>query len=110
VDAEGVIDTAGSGAQLLSNLTSQGSFTATGADLGFIPSARTLAGKYNLEWWQSAPRLRLTAVNLRTADDSFTGKGSTEEDGRIVVLLSNGSKEVRVSGTLANLRLEETAP
>jgi hypothetical protein len=110
VDAEGVIDTNGSGAQLLSNMTSQGSFMVTGADLGFVPSARTFSGKYNLEWWQSAPRLRLTAVNLRTADDNFTGKGSTEEDGRIVVLLSSGSKEARVSGTLGNMRLEETAP
>ncbi len=110
VDIEGVFDTNGSGAQLLSNLTSQGSFTVTGADLGFVPSARTLAGKYGLEWWQSAPRVRLTAVNLRTRDETFTGKGSTEEDGRIVVLLSSGSKEVRVSGTLTNLRLEEPTP
>jgi hypothetical protein len=67
---------------------------------------RSVAGSYNLAWWQSAPRLRLTSLNLRTDDETYTGRGATQEDGRLIVLLSNGSREMRMTGSLARLKIE----
>jgi hypothetical protein len=70
LDAEGTLEAAGLGPQLLSSL-------------------------------------RLTDLSLRTEDDIFTGSGSIEEDGRLLLLLTNGNREMRMSGTLATLKWEE---
>jgi hypothetical protein len=109
VDAEGTAETSGTGLELLANLTSQGTFTGAGLDLGAEEPFHTAAGAYSLEWWQAAPRLQLTGLNLRTEDETYTGRGTTQDDGRLVILLSNGSKEMRMSGTLATLKVEEAA-
>jgi hypothetical protein len=65
-----------------------------------------VAGAYSFSWWQAGPRLLLTALNLRTEDETYTGRGATQDDGRLVILLSNGAKEMRMSGTLAKLKVE----
>jgi hypothetical protein len=48
-------------------------------------------------------------VSLRDTEDTYTGNGATEENGHVNVLLSNGTREIRVSGPLARLRVEEAA-
>ena len=58
---------------------------------------------------ETAPRLRLTGLNLRTEDETYTGRGATQDDGRLVILLTSGAKEMRMSGTLAKLKVEEAA-
>jgi len=106
LDAEGTLETFGTGTQLIANLTSEGAFTGTAVDLGTFAPLRGLSGAYNLAWPQGIPRLRLTSLNLRTEDETYTGRGATQPDGRLVILLSSGSKEMRMSGSLANLRVE----
>ena len=106
VDAEGTLDTAGTGEQLLANLTTEGTFTGSALDFGTVAPWRTVSGSCNLAW---SPRLRLTGVNLRMEDETFTGRGSTQDDGRLVILLTSGTREMRMSGTLANLKLEDAA-
>ena len=108
-DVEGTFETAGFGAALLANVTSEGSFAASGVDFGPASPFRAAAGAYSLEWWQGAPRLRLTGLTLRTADGAFTGRGATQDDGRIVILLSDGVREMRLTGAITNLRVEEPA-
>jgi len=106
LDGQGVIETSGTGLQLVTNLTADGTFTGTGFDFGGL-TGRAVSGNYSLAWGLTAPRLRLTALNLRTDDDTYTGRGATQDDGRLLVLLSDGSKELRVSGPWDKLRLEE---
>lgn len=109
LDAEGQITTSGMGGQLLANLTSSGSFTGAGLDFGSLPPLRSISGDYRVKWAPSAPRWNLTNLSLRTDEDAFTGHGATEDDGRLLIVLTSGDKEMRVSGTLAKLRLEEPA-
>ena len=104
VDAEGTFETSGTGGQLLANLASEGTFTGAALDFGTLSPWRTVSGTYIL-----TPRLRLSDVNLRTEDESYTGRGSTQDDGRLLILLTNGAKEMRMTGPLAKLRLEESA-
>jgi hypothetical protein len=106
LDAEGTLETSGVGAQLLSNLTSDGAFTGAGIDLGADALCRTVSGTYTLEWWRAAPRLRLTSLSVRTGDDTYTGRGATQDDGRLVVLLTDGAREVRISGPLAKVKVD----
>jgi hypothetical protein len=105
-DVDGTVETAGFGAALLANITSEGVFSASGVDFGPASPFRAASGNYSLEWWQGLPRLRLTGLSLRTADGAFTGRGATQDDGRIVILLSDGTREMRLTGTLTNLRVE----
>ena len=109
VDVEGTLATSGTGTQLLANLTSEGTFTGAGVDFGADPPFRAVTGAYSLEWWQSAPRLRLTGLSLRADGETYTGRGATQDDGRLTILIANGAREIRMSGTLAKLKVEEQA-
>ena len=104
IDAEGTLETSGTGAQLLANLTTEAKFTSSALDFGTVAPWRNVSGSANLAW---SPKLSLTGLSLRTEDDAYTGRGTTQDDGRLVVMLSNGSKEMRMSGTLDRLRIEE---
>jgi hypothetical protein len=106
LDADGTVETSGTGSQLLVNLKSEGNFTGAGLDFGTPEACRGISGSYNLVWLQTVPRLRLTGLNLRTEDDTYTGRGATQDDGRLVIVLTSGSKELRMSGTLAKLKVE----
>ena len=101
VDAQGVIETSGAGAQLMANLTSEGTFTGTALDFGSL-QWRNVAGSYQL-----GPRLRLTGLRVSIDDETYTGRGTTSEDGRLAIVLNNGTKDLRMSGTLARLRVDE---
>jgi hypothetical protein len=106
LNLEAAVDTFGTGTQLLTNLNAQGVFSGTNFELAGLAPLRTAAGTYNLSWWQSGPRLRILALNLRTDEETYTGRGATQDDGRLVVLLTSGGKEMRMTGTLAKLRIE----
>jgi hypothetical protein len=106
VDTQGTLETSGTGLQLLAGLTADGTFMGSNVDFGALTPCRTVSGNYSLTSPQGAPRLRLTGLNLRTADETYTGSGATQEDGRIVILLTNGAKELRMSGPLAKIKVE----
>jgi hypothetical protein len=106
LDAQGTLETSGVGAQLLANLTSEGAISGAALDLGTSLTWR-MSGSFSLAWPQTTPKLRLTALNLRTGDESYTGQGGTLENGRLVLLVSNGAKEMRISGLPGKLRVDE---
>ena len=97
IDADGVIGTSGTGGQLLSRIRSQGSFSGNGFDIG-----QTASGCYLLE----GPRLRLTELQLQVGPDLYIGRGSMQDDGRLLLQLSSGARQLRVTGTLAQLVVE----
>jgi hypothetical protein len=107
LDAEGTLDSSGTGVQLLANLSSQGFFVGSALDFGAPGPWRAVSGNYNLTWSPAAPRLHLTSLSLRNADETYTGSGATQADGKMIILLTNGTREVRVTGTLDKLRVEE---
>ena len=106
IDADSQLETFGTGMQLLTNATAEGTFSAAAIDVGTLPLLRSVTGGYNFSWWQAGPRLLLTGLNLRTEDETYTGHGATQDDGRLVILLTNGAREMRMSGTLAKLKVE----
>jgi hypothetical protein len=107
VDADLTMDTRGLGPELLANLQAKGNFDARGLDLPDLPPFRAVAGSFALGWANAAVRLAFPELQLATAAGVYTGSGLTQADGRLIILLSNGNKELRMSGTLAQLRLEE---
>jgi hypothetical protein len=106
LDAEGVLETSGTGRQMLANLTSDGAFTGTGLDLGSPGPFRAASGGYSLGFAQGALRLKLATLNVRTQDESFTGRGATQDDGRLLIILNDGDREVRMSSLLGKVKAE----
>ena len=107
VDADTVTESSGTGAELLARLHSSGTFEAHGVELEALPDLESVAGGYDLVWSQPTPLLRFTGLQLVAGDDTYTGQGATQSDGRLSILLSSGVKEMRMSGTLAELRVDQ---
>jgi hypothetical protein len=97
VDADGVIEAAGTGRDLLARVRSEGSFTGRGFDF-----CRSATGCYRLE----GQRLRLTELQMQVGSELFIGRGATQDDGRLLLQLSSGAKQMRISGPLAQLVVE----
>ena len=106
LDAEGTVDAAGAGTQLLASLVSEGTFSGTGFDFGQPTPYRAASGAYALIWSQGAPRFKLTSLSLRAEDDTYTGYGATQDDGKLLLVLTDGTKEIRMSGPPMKLKLE----
>ena len=91
---------------LATSLTGEGSLTGAGIDFGGL-MGRSFSGNYALNWSAAGPRVRLTGVSLRTDEDTFTGRGGTQDDGKILIVLTNGVKELRLGGTFDKLKVED---
>jgi len=94
------VDTAatlqGTGERLLSSLRATGTFTATAAE----ESVDQLTGRYSLAWAKPVPRLSLTAVRLQSSSDIYKGEGNLQEDGTVLLQLSNATRQARLAGPL----------
>jgi hypothetical protein len=109
LDAQLTADTAGIGSQLLTNLKAEGTLSGAALDFGTAQPWRCVSGAFNLAWGNAAPKLRFTALNMRTGDDVYTGQGATQDSGRLVVTLTNGPKEMRLTGSPTSLKVEDLA-
>lgn len=109
IDADGVLETHGMGAELLANLRSTGTFNGHALELGTMPPLKSVTGTYRLAWGKPEPRLRFWDLHIATGEEIYTGTGATQEDGRLLIQLSSGDREMRMSGTLAKLNLDEPA-
>jgi hypothetical protein len=72
-----------------------------------VPDLESVSGAYDLVWAHAAPVWRFTDLQLISGDETYTGQGGSQPDGRLLFLLSSGSKEMHMSGTLAELRLDQ---
>jgi hypothetical protein len=86
--------------ELLAGLHSTGTFVARGLEMDALPDLGDVSGAYDLRWARMAPLVRFTDLQMVSGEDTYTGQGATQADGRLVFLLTSGSKEMRVSGTL----------
>jgi hypothetical protein len=109
VNGESIVQTSGTGRELLTNLRSGGVFSGRAVQLPTSTDAATLKGAYELRWTSSGPRIRLAGLQLATAAAAYTGQGRTGEDGRLIVELASGARELRMSGPLAKLQMDGVA-
>jgi hypothetical protein len=107
VDAETVLESSGTGLELLARLHSSGAFVARGLEMEALPDLESVSGAYDLVWAQMAPILHFTDLQLVSGDETYTGQGATQPDGRLLFQLTSGSKEMHMSGTLAQLRVDQ---
>ena len=107
VDAETVLESSGTGAELPAHLHSAGTFAASGLELDALPDLESVSGFYDLVLAQAGPILRFSDLQLVLGSDTYTGRGATQPDGQLLILLTSGAKEMHMSGTLTQLRRDE---
>jgi hypothetical protein len=71
-----------------------------------MPALESVKGAFRLVWAKPEPRLRFWDLQLTSDGEVYTGAGATQEDGRLVIQLASGAKEMRMRGTLARLQVE----
>lgn len=106
LDVDGTVDAEGAGLDLLSSLRAQGTFR--GQAIAFSPEVefRRAAGRFELRIVGGTPRIKLSELEVMQGNDAYTGEGSTQGDGKLVLDLVNGGRQVRYTGTPVSLLLE----
>jgi AsmA family len=100
LDIAGDLQTRGSGEDLLLNLRSKGTFEGRGIMLAPDADVREVSGSYRVGDSVGVPRLLLTNVQVLQGSDTLVGQGASQADGRIVLELASGRKQVRLTGML----------
>jgi len=100
LDIDGELAAGGVSLSLLTNLRSNGTFE--GRDIVLAPDAEVseISGSYRVVTSSGLPRLLLTGVQVSQGTDTLSGQGSSQPDGRIVLELASGRKQVRLTGML----------
>ncbi len=100
LDLDGEFVTRGTGADLLLNLRSTGTFEGRGIVLAPDAEMRAVSGSYRVAAANGIPRLLLSNVQVSQGADTLTGQGASQPDGHLVLELTTGRKQVRLTGML----------
>jgi hypothetical protein len=100
LDVDGELETSGIGADLLLNLRSKGTFEGRGIVLAPDAEMRAVSGSYRVAAANGIPRLLLSNVQVSQGADTLTGQGSSQPDGHLVLELTSGRRQVRLTGML----------
>jgi AsmA family len=97
LSVEGSASTEGLGAEV--NASAQGEGTFTGEDISFAPDAgfETIAGNFVLS---PGLRVKLTDVQISQGLDTYSGQGTTQPDGKLLLELTGARRQLRLLGTL----------
>ena len=109
LEAEVAVNTSGVGELLQANLRSDGSFTGRGFEVSPLDEFDSISGCYTLEWAKPVPHLQFSDLRMSSGTEVFSGKGAMQDDGRLLIQLSNGTRQLNMTGTLAQLRVDEGA-
>ena len=100
LDFSGKIESAGLGLDLLSNVHAEGSLRGRG--ILFSPEAefRSVTGRFEMKMAQGEPRWKLSDLDLIQGAETYSGEGTTQPDGRLVLELASRGRQVRYTGTM----------
>ncbi|MEO8658602.1 MAG: AsmA family protein [Bryobacteraceae bacterium] len=105
VDVDGSLETAGLGTDLWLNLTSAGSLIARSFQAGG-DEIKSVVGTYDFSVVRGAPRFQMTDIELVQGQDTYSGQGGTQTDGRLQFELASGHQKMRLAGTLSPFQVE----
>ena len=94
VDFKGRISADGNGPALWASIKAEG--TLQGRAIAFSPDAefRRASGRFQMNMTATGPRWKLSGLKLIQGNDSLSGEGATQADGRLVLDLSSGGRQV----------------
>jgi len=94
LDFKGSVTAAGSGAALLASVKAEG--TLRGRSITFSPDAefRRVAGRFQMSMTAAGPKWKLSGLELTQGSDNYSGEGATQADGKLVLDLLSGGRQV----------------
>lgn len=94
LDFKGKILAEGNGPALWASIKADG--TLSGRAIAFSPDAefRRASGRFQLNMTAAGPRWKLSALKVTQGNDNLSGEGTTQADGRLVLDLSSGNRQV----------------
>jgi hypothetical protein len=110
LDVDGELDASGIGDALLLSARADGNFDGRDLNLGPDTEISEMTGAYHLASVSGLlPRLQLSNVELTQGSDTLIGQGASQPDGHIVLELTSGRKQVRLTGMLLPVHPDATA-
>jgi hypothetical protein len=106
LDIDGKLETSGIGDDLLLNIRSEGTFEGREILLNPDTPIREIAGAFRIAPVSGIPRLMLSNLQVAQGTDALVGQGSSQPDGSIVLELTAGRRQVRLTGMLLPIRPE----
>lgn len=100
IDAEGMLTTSGTGTDLFTHMRAQGSFEGKEIDLAPVDDYDSIAGSFEWVWDARNPRLRLSQLIMKTGDATYLGSAETQDNGQLVLKISDGTRNVQAAGAL----------
>jgi hypothetical protein len=100
IDAEGALDTSGTGKNLFANMRAQGTFEGKEIDLAALDSYDLIAGAFEWAWDARNPKLKLTQLVMKTGSNTFSGTGEMEDNGQLVIRISDGTRHIQAAGAI----------
>jgi hypothetical protein len=94
LDFKGKVSAEGNGPALWGSIKADG--TLRGRSIAFTPDTefRRATGRFQLNMTATGPRWKLSGLKITQGSDSYSGEGATQADGRLVLDLSNGGRQV----------------
>jgi hypothetical protein len=94
LDFKGKILADGNGPALWASIRADGSLS--GRSIAFSPDAefRRATGRFQLNITDTGPHWKLSGLKVMQGNDSYSGQGSTQADGRLVLDLSSGGHQM----------------
>jgi AsmA protein len=106
LDLDGELETSGIAQNLLLNIRSKGTFEGKDIELGPDTEVTAITGAYKIAPASGIPRLVLSNIQVEQGPDTFSGQGSSQPDGHIVLELMSGRKQLRLTGMLLPIHPE----
>jgi len=96
----GNIDTSGMGLVALQHLEASGDFWGEGVTFSSGDPLNSISGRFTFAFNGSTPLLKLTKVQARQGDEDWTGEGGSNADGKLMLDLANGERQVHMAADL----------
>jgi hypothetical protein len=104
LDLSGAVSSSGTGADVIFNARSEGTFTGSRIEFGADTEFDEVVGDYRIDPGGRGARLSLPRVQLTQGQEVLHGQGTSQGDGRIVLEVTSGRKQLRLTGVLLPLR------
>jgi hypothetical protein len=100
LDLKGKVVSQGAGEQVVSNAKAEGTFEGSGIRFSSDSTLDTAVGMFELVFPGGSAKTKLTNVEVSQGAETYQGQGGTQADGRLVLDLTSGPKQLKVVGML----------
>jgi hypothetical protein len=100
VDFEGSLDADGTGVDLLNSARAEGCLHARSIAFGPDADFRAAKGCFEMSVAPAGLRWKFPGIEVLQGSDAFYGTGTTQADGRLVLDLTNRSRQVRYTSAI----------